>query len=64
MDEQTGCTTTTTIAEVKQLIVEFNQTLQGYAYNVTQLFGILLDVRERYTAVLMTQCEDQLLAIL
>ena len=60
---QSACTTTDMIADVKQMIVEFNQTLQGYGYNVTQLFAILVEVRERYTTVLLAQWEDRLFAV-
>lgn len=52
---QTNCGTAATVFEVKQLIVLFNLTLQGYGYNVNRLFDIVLDMRERYTALLAAE---------
>eukprot|EP00048_Salpingoeca_helianthica_P002068 m.54286 g.54286 ORF g.54286 m.54286 type:complete len:766 (+) comp11885_c0_seq3:1210-3507(+) len=53
-----NCKTSETICSVKELIALFNQTLQGYGYNVGRLFEILLQVRERYTAVLLEQSHE------
>lgn len=60
---QANCVTRSTIYEVKELIVLFNQTLQGYGYNMTRLFDILLEVRDRYTAVLVMQAKQDFLGI-
>lgn len=46
------CSTAGTIEEVKELIVLFNQTLQGYGFNVSRLYNILIQVTDRYIVVL------------
>jgi hypothetical protein len=55
---QATCSTVSTMVEVKELIVVFNQTLRGYGFSVTRLYDTLLDVLERYTSVLAVDTNE------
>eukprot|EP00051_Salpingoeca_urceolata_P029566 m.6941 g.6941 ORF g.6941 m.6941 type:complete len:806 (-) comp2777_c0_seq2:85-2502(-) len=62
-EQLSRCRTATTIYGVKQLIVLFCQTLQGYGYSVARLFDILLQVKERFVAVLQEATGNEFRAI-
>lgn len=54
-----ACTKASTICEVKRLIVDFCQTLNGYGYNCNRVYGICVKAKEPYTAVLLNQCASR-----
>lgn len=72
-----ACKSASTIFRVKQLVVLFSQTLQGFSYSCSKLFNILLrsadDVgggvgpggggRDRYNAALLQQCATKFHAL-
>eukprot|EP00045_Choanoeca_perplexa_P013902 m.159972 g.159972 ORF g.159972 m.159972 type:complete len:141 (+) comp16492_c0_seq19:1067-1489(+) len=58
------CSTASMIREVKQLIVDFNATLNAHTYSVNRLTDVLLQVRSRYQAVLVVAASEAFKAIL
>eukprot|EP00730_Choanoeca_flexa_P020174 TRINITY_DN9864_c0_g1_i1.p1 TRINITY_DN9864_c0_g1~~TRINITY_DN9864_c0_g1_i1.p1 ORF type:complete len:771 (+),score=183.97 TRINITY_DN9864_c0_g1_i1:103-2415(+) len=58
------CSTASMIREVKQLIVDFNTTLNAHSYSVNRLTDVLLQVRSRYQAVLVMAAAEAFKAIL
>lgn len=50
------CTDPAMIFRVKELIVLFCQTMEGYGYNCGRLYEILVRVKDRYTTVLLKEC--------
>ncbi|EDQ87312.1 uncharacterized protein MONBRDRAFT_27374 [Monosiga brevicollis MX1] len=58
------CTTASMIRQVKDMIVTFNRTMLAHEYSVSRLTDVLLQVRSRYQAVLVTISTEAFKAIL
>eukprot|EP00058_Branchiostoma_floridae_P006095 XP_002591583.1 hypothetical protein BRAFLDRAFT_105117 [Branchiostoma floridae] len=47
------CTDATLMLEIKNLIVLFSDTLAGYGFPVSQLYDLLMEIRDQYNEILM-----------
>eukprot|EP00041_Stephanoeca_diplocostata_P026865 m.731814 g.731814 ORF g.731814 m.731814 type:complete len:1030 (-) comp23062_c1_seq8:283-3372(-) len=54
-----ACNDVGTIRVIKNLIVHFSQTLQGYGYNCGRLYDVCVRSKDRYSAVLRMQCASK-----
>lgn len=54
-----SCREKATLLELKKIVVLFCVCLAGYGYNTTRLYDLLLNVRERYDQLLMSQWQER-----
>ncbi|ELT98261.1 hypothetical protein CAPTEDRAFT_168993 [Capitella teleta] len=47
------CTDATLMLQIKNLIMLFSLTLRGYGFTVSQLYDLLLEIRDQYSEILM-----------
>ena len=49
------CTDAKLMLHIKRIVILFIYTLQSYGYNVSQLFRLLIEIRDQYNEILMKQ---------
>eukprot|EP00123_Amoebidium_parasiticum_P001377 comp12449_c0_seq1/m.7376 comp12449_c0_seq1/g.7376 ORF comp12449_c0_seq1/g.7376 comp12449_c0_seq1/m.7376 type:complete len:784 (-) comp12449_c0_seq1:710-3061(-) len=57
--ELSACREKATLLELKKIVVLFCVTLAGYGYNTARLYDLLLNVRDRYDQLLMSQWQER-----